>query len=455
MTTVTTDDDHAPVLSSWRTSHRADLSAHLAHHGAPPLPAPGDRVRSDRFAHALEASGLTGRGGAAFPSAAKLRLLRSVGGAGTVVVNGMESEPASLKDRVLLTCVPHLVLDGAELTAVALGASRVVMCVAADHTDEARAVAHAVAERAGGPLAPVPVDVVSVPGGYVAGEESALAAAAGGRPGVPSFRPDKTVPLSVGRRPAIVHNAETLAHVALIARRGPDWFRSTGVPDAPGTCLVTVSGGVEHRGVYEIAMGTTLRHLVDDCRPTGAVTAVLVGGFGGAWVPATSLDTPFTPRALLEVGAIVGPGIVVVLTDETCGITETARIANYLAGESAGQCGPCVFGLPAIAADLWRLAGGGAGADTRAALERRFQVVVGRGACRHPDGAVRMAASALSVFAADAAAHAAGRPCAHWRRPSVLGPAVQQPWAGHGDFPGGRHRPHEQEVIGRWTSGSG
>jgi NADH:ubiquinone oxidoreductase subunit F (NADH-binding) len=433
VTTLAAALDSAPLLSAWRASHRPDLPAHLAQHGPAPLPEPGDRAWPDRFAAALDESGLTGRGGAAFPSAAKLRLLRAKGGAGTLVVNAVEGEPASRKDRVLLTCAPHLVLDGAELAAIALGATRVAVCVATDDRDAARAVTRAISERAGGPLAPVPFDVVPVVGGYVAGEESALAAAVDGRPGVPSFRPDKSVPLTIGRRPALVHNAETLAHMALVARHGPEWFRSLGCPDAPGTALVTVSGAVERGGVVEIAVGTSVRQIVEDCRPRGPVAAALVGGFGGAWVPSGALDTPYTPAALSELGAIVGPGVVVVLTDAYCGIAETARIAAYLAGESAGQCGPCVFGLPALASDLARLARGatGAGADPRPALAHRFAMVAGRGACRHPDGAVRMARSAMSVFAADVAAHAVGRPCASWRRPSVLG-----------------------EVIGRWTPSS-
>ena len=412
-------DDRAPLLSAWRTMHRADLEAHLAHFGPPPLPRAGERAWPERFASLVEASGLTGRGGAAFPSAVKLALLRSVGGATTLVVNAMESEPASMKDRVLLTCAPHLVLDGAQLTASALGAARVVVCVAHERPDVARAVSQAAAERVGWPLSPVPVVVMQPPGRYVAGEESALAAWVDGRSGVPSFRPDKSIPLSIGHRPALVHNAETLAHVALIARRGPEWFRSLGGPDAPGTSLVTVSGAVGRPGVYEVAMGTPLADIVASAGPEGEVTGVLVGGFGGAWVAPRDLGAPYTPEALARIGTIVGPGILVVLTTAQCGVAETARIVDFMAGESAGQCGPCVFGLPAIAHDFALLARGGAGADTRRALEQRFGVVRGRGACRHPDGAIRMAASALSVFAADVAAHAAGRPCAPRDRPSV------------------------------------
>ena len=172
----------------------------------------------------------------------------------------------------------------------------------------------AVAERAGTALAPVPVEVLRPPGRYVAGEESALVSWVNRGPGAPSWRPDKSRPLTIGRGAALVHNAETLAHMALIARYGPASFRARGTADAPGTSLVTVSGGVELPGVYEVAMGTTLGDIVRQARPTDEVAAVLTGGFGGAWVPAGALDTPYTPAAMAAVGGVVGAGVLVVLT---------------------------------------------------------------------------------------------------------------------------------------------
>jgi len=206
-------------------------------------------------------------------------------------------------------------------------------------------------------------------------------------------------------------------------------FRAVGTSDAPGTALVTVSGGVEHPGVYEVAMGTPLGSVIERTRPTGAVAAVLTGGFGGSWVSAGALDTPYAPRPLATVGGVVGPGVLVVLTERACGIAETARLARYMAGESAGQCGPCVFGLPALADDLGHLAVGAPDPNAIGRLEMRLTSVDGRGACRHPDGVARMVRSALSVFASDAAAHGSGRPCAFRDAPSVLPRTVIAPWA--------------------------
>ena len=218
----------------------------------------------------------------------------------------------------------------------------------------------------------------------------------------------------------LLHNAETLAQVALIARHGATWFRHVGTEEAPGSTLVTVSGAVHTPGVVEVEFGTPVDEVVRRCGPTAPMSGYLVGGYGGAWLAPELGSTPLAPTPLARAGATLGVGIVVALPTSSCGIAETARIARWMAGESAGQCGPCVFGLPAIADDLELLTTGRADAGALARIDERSRAVTGRGACRHPDGVARMVRSALSVFAADAAAHAAGRPCDARHQPTVL-----------------------------------
>ncbi len=175
---------------------------------------------------------------------------------------------------------------------------------------------------------------------------------------LPAFRPDKGQALRIGRRAALVHNAETLAHVAMIARAGPDAFRSHGLIEEPGTCLVTISGAVAQPGVVEVDRGTPLIDIAHRATPVGSPQALLVGGYGGAWVGPAHFDTPYASLSLRAIGASAGVGVVIVLGSDACGLMESARIAHYLAGQSAGQCGPCVYGLPAIADDMTRLARG-------------------------------------------------------------------------------------------------
>jgi NADH:ubiquinone oxidoreductase subunit F (NADH-binding) len=400
--------------------HPADLEGHLASLGPLPLPtSPGPQWR-EAFVGAIEAAGLTGRGGAGFPASIKVAAARAAGRGGTILVNAMEGEPASDKDKLLLLRSPHVVLDGAQLLAAATGAARVTVCVPEGREQVAAATAHALAERAAAGWARVPEQLVRPPDRFVAGEESALAHWVESGRSLPSFRPDKGAPLRIGRGAVLTHNAETLAHVAMIARFGADVFRHYGPVEDPGTSLVTISGTVAQPGVVEVARGTALADIAARANPWGPARAFLVGGYGGSWVGPTHFETPYASLPLRAIGASAGVGVLVVLGSEACGLMESARVVHYLAAQSSGQCGPCVYGLPAIADDMTRLGRGLADPGLMARLERRLEVVHGRGACRHPDGAVNLARSALTVFEADAAAHARGAPCPYWSRPTSL-----------------------------------
>jgi NADH:ubiquinone oxidoreductase subunit F (NADH-binding) len=412
----------APILTAVHhvLGHPSDLAGHIETHGPLTVSLRRDVSWRQALADNLEESGLAGRGGGGFPTSVKVAVACSGGRAGTVVVNGMESEPASDKDKVLLTRAPHLVLDGAQYLAAMCGASRIVVCLPVSRDDVARTVGLAISERSTSNYARVRETVVRPPDRFVAGEESALVNFVdNGRP-LPVFRVDKTTPLRIGKHPALVQNVETLAHVALIARHGPTPFRARGMAEEPGTCLVTISGAVAQPGVVEVDRGTSLLDIVALSGPVEFPQALLVGGYGGTWVAPQHFATPYASIPLRTIGASAGVGIIVVLGAESCGVAESARIARFLADQSAGQCGPCVFGLPAIADDLTHLARGQASADLMPRLIRRLGEVSGRGACRHPDGAVGLVRSALKTFAADIVAHERGAPCAHRHNPSPL-----------------------------------
>ena len=359
----------------------------------------------------LERAGLTGRGGAAFPTAAKARFIRDQRGHHKfVVVNAMEGEPASHKDALLLATNPHLVLDGAESLARAVGARDVVVAVARDRTATVEHVTRALAER---PDRGIGLELQTPPGRYVAGEESALVHWLDDNESLPQYRPHRPSVLRLDKHPVLLDNCETVGHVGLIARYGADWFASVGTVDQPGSTLVSVSGAVPRPTVLEVALGTPLAQILAAAKADPHPRAVLLGGYGGTWLAARDLDVAFDRRSLAERGATPGAGIVVVVGHDSCGIRETQRIAAWMANESARQCGPCAFGLPALAQDLARLLEGGRDArDARRRLEQRCGVIEGRGACRHPDGVVRMVRTALAAFADDVAAHESGRPCA-------------------------------------------
>jgi NADH:ubiquinone oxidoreductase subunit F (NADH-binding) len=394
------------------------LPAHIAYYG----PAPLDTARPAALIAEVERAGLTGRGGAAFPTGRKLRAVAaaSSGHSAVVVANGSESEPASSKDAVLLSRSPHLVLDGIALAAGAIGAARAYLCVGSRGA-LARSVGDALAEREQAGLRAVPVEVISPPDGYLAGQETALVSVLNGGLPVPTFVPPRPSDKGVRRQPTLVLNVETLAQVALIARYGAAWFRSVGPEASPGSALVTVTGAVDRPGVREIPLGTPLGEILRRSGLNSPAQAVLTGGYFGTWLPLpAALSVPVSVQGLRAAGGSLGAGVLAVLPDTACGLAETARVTGFLASQIADQCGPCRNGMPALAEAMNWIAFGQPDADIIRWAHQLTELVTGRGACHLPDGAAGLVTSALEVFSADLRAHAQAGPCDSARRPATL-----------------------------------
>ncbi|MEV8538473.1 NADH-ubiquinone oxidoreductase-F iron-sulfur binding region domain-containing protein [Streptomyces sp. NPDC051572] len=366
----------------------ADLSTHELRYG--PL-SYGD---PDTLLRTVAESGLTGRGGAAFPTYRKLVAVadasRRTGRAPVVVANGAEGEPASRKDKTLLRLSPHLVLDGLQLAARAVGAGEAYLAV----EDGASYLESALTQRND----PVSVRVVRLPKRFLSGQASALAQYVSGNTPLPRHQHPPVRERGVGRAPTLVQNVETLAHLALVARYGADWFRSAGTPTQPGSTLCTLHVPGREVRVVEAPFGLPLNRLL----PLQGTSAVLVGGYHGTWIPAHE-----AAQRTLDAGDL-GAGVLAALPADRCGVTETARVLRYLALQSAGQCGPCLNGLPRMASAFQTLATPGPQANTRQDLARWSGLVEGRGACHHPDGTVRLVRSALTTFAPELDAHARG-----------------------------------------------
>ncbi len=411
----------------WRESDQpASLGTHLSRYG--PIP----RHSSGSLVSAVTEAGLTGRGGAGFPTGTKLRAVAgkaadqtghagpghagqaSQRGRAVVVANGMEGEPASRKDEALLARAPHLVLDGAVLAAVAVGASTIHLCLPRTATHLLAGMRQAVAERRSASLDPaeVVIEVHGLPHRFVSSSETALVSWLNGGDAKPAAIPPRPFDKGVGRRPTLISNVETFAHIALIARFGPSWFRNAGLPDATGTMLVTLAGAVGAPGVYEIEAGTAIGTALSLGHRDKRAGAVLLGGYFGTWHRLSEIEgLPLAAAALRGAGAAPGAGVLLALPPDACGLAETSRVLTWMAGQSAGQCGPCKFGLPAIADDFAQVASGRSAGPVLARLDRRLGTVIGRGACAHPDAAVRFARSALVTFGADVRAHLSGHGC--------------------------------------------
>jgi NADH:ubiquinone oxidoreductase subunit F (NADH-binding) len=405
-----------------------DLAAHVARHG--PLPYRGG---PGRLIPEVAAAGLTGRGGAAFPVHRKLTAVSGQRPAPVVVANGAEGEPASRKDSSLLWLAPHLVFDGLQLAAEAAGAGTVGVYVHRNPRLAGRLRA-AIAERAAAGTDALAVELTQAPPRFLAGEESAVASHLAGGAALPRYRPVRGQQRTADGRPLLVQNVETLAHLALIARYGADWFRTAGTADEPGSMLVTRHLADGRTDVVEVPIGIPLAGLLGlspaapaPATPGGAtpgdagrvaagpvtagpVAAVLVGGYHGTWLPAHLAQAlPLANAALRPHGASIGAGVAAALPADRCGLAETARVARYLALESAGQCGPCFNGLPRIAAGLGQLAAPSPDPAVVADVLRWAAQAAGRGACHHPDGTARFVRSALTVFSSEIARHQQGR----------------------------------------------
>jgi NADH:ubiquinone oxidoreductase subunit F (NADH-binding) len=403
-----------------------DLRAHLARHGPVPYRGGAGLLIPD-----VRAAGLTGRGGAGFPAHRKLAIVAAARGRKVVVGNGAESEPASRKDAVLLRDAPHLVLDGLQLAAEATGAAAAVLYL---HRGGHAAVLRAVAERQAAGVDRLPVTIAEAPPRFLAGQETALVSRVGGGPALPRFGLPRVSERGVAGAPTCVHNVETLAHLALIARHGPRWFRAAGTAAEPGTMLTTTyeaaADGKPRCLVAEAPIGTPLADLLPGL--PGA-QALLVGGFHGTWLPArTAATLTLDNQALGRHGAALGAGVLAALPAGRCGLAEAARVTRYLAAESAGQCGPCLNGLPRIAAAMAELAGPRPRRTTREDAERWAGLVTGRGACHHPDGTARFVRSALAAFAPELSRHAGGQCSAPGSRPFLPlpdgMPAAEDDW---------------------------
>ncbi|HEY2602359.1 MAG TPA: NADH-ubiquinone oxidoreductase-F iron-sulfur binding region domain-containing protein [Thermoleophilaceae bacterium] len=400
------------LLAGVRPHAPLALAEHERIHGAL-------RAQGPALIEAVERAGLRGRGGASFPAALKMADVARRRGPRTLLVNAAEGEPMSAKDRLLIQSAPQLVLDGALAAADAVGARSIVIAVPADSEAARGVMRHALAERPGRRR----FSVVDVPAAHLAGEESALINYLGGGPLKPTLVPPRPSERGLRRRPTLVQNPETLAHVALIARHGPTWFRELGLAAHPGSALVTVSGAVRDQGVYEVACGTPLRSLLTaagggELEP---LRAALVGGYHGIWIDADQLEAVTLDDACLRrYGGSLGAGVVVALGKSACPVQELARTLAWLASESAGQCGPCSNGLPALAELLAAIAAGRGGRDARERLDRWSGDIAERGACRLPDGAARFLRSGMGVFGAELVDHALRGPCAGCRRLPTL-----------------------------------
>jgi|GEM_PF-358717 len=319
-------------------------------------------LEPDEIIAAITAAGLRGRGGAGFPTGVKWQTVaayRSDSHPTSVVVNGAEGEPGTFKDRAILRVNPYRVLEGALIAALAVGATGVIVGLKRAFEHEIERLDRAISELEAAGWAHVPIRLLLGPSSYLFGEETGLLEVIEGRGPFPRTAPPYRQGIDdpgtaaedhfaesggSDSAPTLVDNVETMANVPGILARGPEWFRSVGTAQSPGTIVCTVSGDLPHHGVAEVPMGTTLRELIDLVSPPAEGRGTIIGALPGvslALIPSSEFDTPLTYEDMQAIGSGLGSAGFIVFDDTTDPVAIAHGAARFLSVESCGQCTPC------------------------------------------------------------------------------------------------------------------
>ena len=385
---------------------RVSLAEHISNYGRIPT-----GLTTTMLIETLRVSNLTGRGGAGFPFVRKVEAVASQTArrAPVIVANGSESEPLSKKDVALLRNNPHLVLDGMSLMGSVLGAKTAYIYI--KDRDAASVVLLAIRERRERGLAEMRISIVDSPAGYVSGQETSVVRKIEKGPALPTLSTVRISTSGVKNAPTLLSNVETFAQVALIARFGGDWYRYGVSNNDLGSRLVTIVGEVQRPGVYEIFPTATMAEIL---REAGAssLRGILMGGYFGGWLSANSiadLDFSLDESSLSARKVTLGCGVIGVVDKNTCPVVEAAGIVEYLAGQSAGQCGPCINGLPEISTAFARIALSSNVDRGLSELKAVIPLVERRGGCQHPDGVIGLIRSTVAAFSDEIKLHKVGR----------------------------------------------
>lgn len=409
---------NAPVL---------DLDDYVAAGGGAGLAAMVDLDRDEVIERVAE-SGLRGRGGAGFRTGTKWR---SIVDTATdedlevaLVVNAAEGEPGTFKDRALLRWNPFQVLEGMLIARHAVGANRIIVGMKARAEVELAALdgAVAAASKAGWPGAKS-VQVVRGPDEYLYGEETGMLEVIEGNLPLPRhLAPYMNGLFTQSANPslALVNNVETLANVPAIVARGPEWFRSLGSDESPGTMVFTLSGDVEASGCWELPLGVPLRTVVDDI--AGAEDPkFVISGVSSRVITPELLDTPTGFDAMAEVDMGLGSAGFVVYGQDHCVVRVAATLSRFLSVEQCGQCNACTLGTSAITEALERIDRGDGAREDLDELASWAGKVTDQARCALPIGSQLLVASLLEDFADEVADHL-GTPC--WSRRDAVVPKI-------------------------------
>ncbi len=403
-----------PVLSAhWGETDSYTLAGYRRHGGYRALRS-ALRGQPDELIQLVKDSGLRGRGGAGFPTGMKWGFVpQGDDRPHYLVVNADESEPGACKDIPLMLANPHALVEGCILTSYAIRANWAFIYIRGEVPHVQRRLRAAVREAyAAGYLgrnilgSGFDLDLVVHPGAgaYICGEETALLDSLEGRRGQPRLKPPFPAVAGLYSSPTVVNNVETIANVPALVRNGADWLRQWGTEKSPGFKLMSVSGHVRRPGVYEVALGTTMRQLLEyagGMRNGGDPKFWLPGGSSVPMLTAEHLDVPLTYEDMASVGTMLGTATPMVFDDTVSVVKAVTRWLEFYKHESCGKCTPCREGTYWIAGTLEKFQAGHGTEAELALLEDLCGQILGRSFCALGDAAATPYPGALKHFRAE------------------------------------------------------
>lgn len=360
----------------------------------------------------VSAAGLKGRGGAAFPTGKKLEMVRNnLEKERYVICNGDEGEPGTFKDRFIMTNIPFQLLEGMVIAAYAVGATKGYIYIRHEYPEAQETIRRGIlAARAANFLGEnilgsgfsFDLEIFSGAGSYLCGEETALLSSMEGKKGRPRLKPPYPTQNGLWGKPTLINNVETLANIPMIISGSATWYRGLGTPDSPGTKLISLSGDVQKRGLYEVPFGTTFRQIINNygegVKKGRKIKAVNIGGASGVVVPEWELDCPLEYSTCNERGITVGSGAVFVMDDTRSILVNVRNRIEFFLHESCGKCTPCREGLRQAGIILHRLLDGTAQIADIDNLERYTRAMQNAAFCGLGQAAGNSLSSSLKYF---------------------------------------------------------
>ena len=416
---------HRVVLGNCGHIDPEDIDDYLQKEGYAGLKKALTTMTREEVIAEVKKSGLRGRGGAGFPTGLKWEFAyKSPGPKKYVVCNADEGDPGAFMDRSILEGDPHAVIEGMAIAAYAIGADEGYIYVRAEYplATERLRIAISQAEDKGylgenifGSGFNFTLHIKAGAGAFVCGEETALLMSIEGNRGMPRVRPPFPAVKGLWEKPTNINNVETYANVPVILRKGADWYSSIGTEKSKGTKVFALTGKVKNTGLAEVPMGITMRQIIFDIgegiQNNKQFKAVQIGGPSGGCLPAELLDLPVDYDSLVQAGAMMGSGGLVVMDEDTCMVDVAKFFLNFTQSESCGKCTPCREGTKRMLEILTRITEGKGKMEDIDLLERLGKVIKSTALCGLGQTAPNPVLTTLKYFRNEYEAHIRDKKC--------------------------------------------